>query len=307
MVGMAAVLAGSVRCPLTATLLLFEMTNDYRIILPVLLAVVTSQWTSQRLQRESVYTSALARKGIRLERGRDVDVLESVTVGDVMRTEVEVLRETDTLATAIATLARLHRNGLPVVDGAGRLCGVLTVGDVDRAHLAGCDDLRPVGEHCSRALVVAHPGETIGAALRRMGAHDIGRLPVVPEGDPRRLLGLLRRTDLVRAYDAALVRRAAARQRAEQARLGILGGVEVEEVVVEAGSSAAGSLLRDVAWPKECVIATVRRRHETLIPRGDTRLRPGDVLLVVADGAARAAAHARCRALPSDPGDSVGG
>lgn len=305
MVGMAAVLAGSVRCPLTATLLLFEMTNDYRIILPVLLAVVTSQWVSQRLQRDSVYTSQLVRKGIHLEGGRDVDVLEGITVGDVMRTEVTVLREADTLATAIATLARIHLNGLPVVDAEGALCGVLTVGDIDRAHQAGLDDARTVAESCSRDLLVAHPGESIGAALRRMGARDIGRLPVVPEGEPRRLVGLLRRTDLVRAYEAALVRRAAARQRAEQARLGILGGVDVGEVRVEEGSSAAGRLLSEIAWPKECLIATVRRRHETLIPRGATRLHPGDVLLVVAGEPARSQALDLCRARQSPPPDSL--
>lgn len=77
MVGMAAVLAGAVHAPLTATILLFEMTNDYRIILPLMFAVGISLAISRWLQRESVYGQGLVRKGIRLERGRDVEVLEA--------------------------------------------------------------------------------------------------------------------------------------------------------------------------------------------------------------------------------------
>jgi len=75
MVGMAAVLAGAVHAPLTATLLLFELTGDYRIILPLLFAVAVSMIVSKKLQADSVYTLALARAGVRLERGRDVEVL----------------------------------------------------------------------------------------------------------------------------------------------------------------------------------------------------------------------------------------
>ncbi|HEY3340878.1 MAG TPA: chloride channel protein, partial [Anaerolineae bacterium] len=87
LVGMAAVLAGAVHAPLTSIILLFEMTNDYRIILPVMFAVVVSLVVSQRLQHDSVYTLALARKGVRLQRGRDVDVLEGITVSEVMPQE----------------------------------------------------------------------------------------------------------------------------------------------------------------------------------------------------------------------------
>jgi CIC family chloride channel protein len=301
MAGMAAVLAGAARCPLTATLLLFELTDDYRVVLPVLLAVVASHWVSQKLEQDSVYTASLTRKGIRLERGRDIDLLEGIAVGDVMRREAPTVRETDTLAEATEALARLHMNGIPVVDARGELCGVVTVGDIDRAHAAGVEDVAAVGSVCTREVLVAHPDETIGAALRRMGARDIGRLPVVARDAPRRIVGLLRRVEIVRAYDVAVARRATARHRVEQARLGILGGVEVEEVTLEEGAPGAGLAMRDVPWPKECVVATIRRRHELLIPRGDTRLLPGDVLLMVADGRARAEVQRLCRAPRDAP------
>ena len=85
MVGMAAVLSATVRAPLTGILLLFEMTNDYRIILPLMLAVGAGTYLSERLQRDSVYLLGLARKGIRLQRGRDVEVLDGLAVSEVMQ------------------------------------------------------------------------------------------------------------------------------------------------------------------------------------------------------------------------------
>ncbi|NJN55001.1 MAG: chloride channel protein [Anaerolineae bacterium] len=86
MVGMAAALVGAVHAPLTAILLLFEMTNDYHIILPLMLSVMFSLLLSQWIEKDSVYTLGLARKGLRIRRGQDIDVLEAIEVAEVMQT-----------------------------------------------------------------------------------------------------------------------------------------------------------------------------------------------------------------------------
>jgi len=284
MVGMAAVLAGAVHAPLTAILLLFEMTHDYRIILPLMFAVAVSLIVSKRLQSDSVYVLGLARKGIRLQRGRDVEVLEAITVSEVMHTDITTLRGSDSLTTASEMLMKTRHHGLPVVDHNDELVGILTVQDIDRAQGEGEIEGRTVGEVCTRELLVADPDETIGAALRRMGARDVGRLPVVARDNPRRLLGVLRRTDMVRAYDIALTRRAAIRHRAHQVRLGAFGGVNVEELRVEAGAPCVDKQVKDVEWPRDCVLATLRRGRQVLLPRGDTVLKAGDVLVIVVEG-----------------------
>ncbi len=287
LVGMAAVLAGTVHAPLTAIILLFEMTNDYHIILPLMFAVVVSLIISQRLQSDSVYALGLARKGIRLERGRDVEVLEALTVGEIMQTKMPTLLESETVTAASAKLLKMRHHGLPVVNETGELAGVLTVQDIERAQTNG-DEERPnltVGDICTRQLLVTYPDETIGAALQRMGVRDIGRLPVVARDNPRRLVGLLRRSDLVRAYDVALTRRAAIRHRANQVRLSAFSdGVNVEEITIESGAPCVGKYVREVAWPRDCVIASIRRGRQTLIPHGDTVLKAGDVLVTVVEG-----------------------
>ncbi len=286
MVGMAAMLAATVHAPLMAILLLFEMTNDYHILLPLMFAVVVSLSLSRWLQRHSIYTLALARKGIHIQHGRDIEVLETISVGEVMQTSPPVLNEDVTLEEAAEKFMQLRLHGLPVVNAQGNLVGMLTVQDLERAQSEGMDPHTPVSQVCTRQLVVTYPDETIGAALRCMSVRDIGRLPVVSRQNPRQMVGLLRRTDLIRAYDAALVRRAVLRHRAQQVRLGAISGVNVHEVVVEAGAPCSGRLISQTAWPRNAIIVTVRRRQQVIVPHGNTRLQAGDVLTVIADEAA---------------------
>jgi chloride channel protein, CIC family len=129
-----------------------------------------------------------------------------------------------------------------------------------------------------------------------MSTRDVGRLPVVAREDPKRLLGVLRRTDLVRAYDIALTRRAALRHRAHQARLDVsTGALSVEEIIIQPDAACDRRRVREVTWPRDAVIASVRRGGQMLIPHGDTQLKAGDVLVVVAEGEARAAMQRLCQ------------
>ncbi len=214
MVGMAAVLAGTIHAPISSFILLFEMTHDYRIILPLIAAVNVSLFLSWHLQHDSVYTLGLTRKGIRLQRGRDIDVLETITVSKVMETAIVTLRESDSLTVATDLLTRKRQHGLPVLSDAGELTGIITVQDIDRAQDDDSGTVRSVGEVCTRELLLAYPDETIGAALRRIGVRNVGQLPVVARNNPRHLIGLLHNTDIARAYDLTVTRRASTRHRA---------------------------------------------------------------------------------------------
>lgn len=297
MVGMAAVLAGAVHAPLTALILLFEMTNDYRIILPLMFAIIVSMVVAQQLQRDSVYTLGLARKGVRIERGKDIEVLEAITVQEVMDTDLPTLLESETLQSASEKLARLRHHGLPVVNDAGELVGILTVQDIERAHAEthGDEANQKVGDWCTRQLLVANPDETLAKALRRMGVRDIGRLPVVSRDNSRRLLGVLRRSTLIKAYDLALTKRAALRHRAQQVRLGAFSGINVADIVVEEGSACENKRVSEVSWPHDSVLASLRRGRQILIPKGDTTLRAGDTLTVVAEEEAQEKVRHLCQ------------
>jgi len=297
MVGMAAVLAGAVHAPLTAVILLFEMTNDYRIILPLMFAVVVSMVFSQRLVHDSVYTLGLARKGIRLERGRDVEVLETITVGEVMQPAPLTLAETDSVDRAAEVLAETRHHGLPVLNGAGNLLGIVTNQDVARVQDQDTAALT-VTDICVRDLLTTYPDETIGTALRRMAGRDIGRMPVVARGEPQQMVGWLRRSDLLRAYEIALTRRVARRHRIQQVQLGALSGekTRVIEVAVEPGAPCDGKLVKDIPWPRTCILASVRQKGSVSIPHGHTLLQAGNVLVAVVEGNGEERVRGLCRA-----------
>ena len=291
LVGMAAVLAGAVHAPLTAVILLFEMTSDYHIILPLMFAVAVSLVISQRIEKDSVYALGLARHGIRLDRGRDIEVMGAITVADAMHAGTETLTEEMSLTAAAETLSRTRHHGLPVVNSAGLFVGILTIQDIEQSKF------ETVGQTCTREVVVAYPDETLNMAMRRMSSRDVGRLPVVARENPRKLLGLLRRADVIHAYDLALTRRVTQRHQEQAVRLDALtpSNVEVADIAVETGAPVVDKAMKDIPFPLESVIASVRRGGQVFIPRGETVLRAGDILVVVAGGEAYQVVARLCR------------
>jgi len=284
LVGMAAVLAGTVHAPVTAIMLLFEMTDDYRIVLPLMFAVTVSILVSQYFQPESVYSLGLVRDGLRLRRGRDIDVLESIKVKEVMEPRPVTIRADMPLLTVSAMFDQFHTHGLPVVDKEGRLIGIITLQDLQRALAEDPENPhRTAGDVCRKRLVVAYPEESIKEALHRMSVHEIGRLPVVDPSHPDHLLGWINRASIIRAYELALARRASLEHRGEQMRLEAITEAPVLEMTVVEDAPVAGKTVAEVPWPEGAVLVRVQRGHQLLIPHGDTLLLPNDRLTFVAE------------------------
>jgi CIC family chloride channel protein len=281
-VGMAAVFAGAARAPFTAILIVFEMTNDYRLMVPLMAAVIFSMIVAERLHKESIYTLKLTRRGIHLRRGRDVDVMENLTVAEAMRPAPESVPYNLPLRMVPALLDGARMHGLPVTDKDGKLCGVITIQDVEKAVDNDEQNLNhPVTQFCSQHLIVAYPDETVHHALERMSHRDIGRLPVVDHNQPTKLIGWISRADIVRAYERALTRRVAVQQQVHQVRLGAVAGVQIVEETVNAGSRADMQSLSEISWPEDSLIASIQRGNQVLIPHGSTLLQAGDRLTII--------------------------
>jgi CIC family chloride channel protein len=282
LVGMSAFFSSTAHAPMTAVLILFEMTGDYLIILPLMLTTVIGTLVSRIISKESIYTMKLTRRGISLQRGRDVDVMETLLVKEVMRPAPDPVPASLPLGKVSTLLDRVRMHGLPVADTDGSLLGVISIRDIDHATIQGEDNLnRPVLDFCSRNLVWTHPDETVGMALKRMSRRDIGRLPVVDPDQPQKLLGWISRADIVRAYERALTRRVAMQQQINQVRLGTVAGVQIVEESVDAGSPADTQPLCDIPWPGNSLVASIQRGSLVLIPHGDTLLQAGDRLTII--------------------------
>lgn len=279
-VGMAAVFSGAARAPITAVLIVFEMSGDYKLILPLMLATVLSTILAEIMFSESIYTLKLKLKGIRLQSGRDEDILHSVNVEEVMSTQFETISPKATVRELLEILSNTHHHGLPVVTDDGVLSGIVTVGDIDRSGIvenSGEVCVADIGTPRSQ-LVIAYIDETIGEALQRMSPRGLGHLPVVARDNPNQLLGFIRRGDIIRAYDMALVRRAEIQHRTKRAQVRNLDNTEFVDFALAPNAAAINKTIKEIApsLPEECVLISIRRQGRVLIPHGDTLFLPGD-------------------------------
>ncbi len=282
-VGMAAVFAAAARAPLTAILIVFEMTDDYRILLPLMAAVIVATLVAERLHKESIYTLKLVRRGIRLFRGRDQDVMASVRVEEVMDRQ-PITVTPDIPAAALAGLfLQTNCHGFPVVDERGELWGIVSLEDYRRAsgpEGSPPPDLR-VRDIATRGVVVAYPDESLRVVLQRMAPRDISRLPVVARDNPRQLLGVIKRNDIVHAYELGMVRRGFALGRLP----GTPPGTATAQYVLPPDSALCGRTLAELGLPDSVLVIHVHRNGEAILPHGDTRLEAGDaVTLLAQDG-----------------------
>lgn len=279
--GMAAMLASIVRAPITSIVLVFELTNDYHLIVPIMLTTVVCVFLTERFEPLGVELRELADKGIHLQHGRDVDVMQSVLVHEAMVSPAPTLRETATLVELRDYLRDQRIRAAAVVDDHGDLIGIATLSDLQKAYESGKGEMLTVGDIATRDVITALPDEPVWRVVRQMGARDIGRMPVLKPGT-RFPVGMLSRPDIMRAYNTAIARKAEVQHAAEQMRLHTLTGAHVVEFHVSERSPAVNHAIRDVEWPPESVVASIRRNGRLLVPRGDTTLRAGDTVTVVA-------------------------
>jgi CBS domain-containing protein len=200
MVGMAAVLAGSVRAPLTSILLLFELTRDYRIVLPLMAAVGISVWLMERLKPTPNQEPRLQTTlGINVEKsGVDREILQHIVVAEAMNKSVlMLLGAMPVLDAALALTTAQYRSAL-VVDETKHLIGLVTLQDINRSLIRPKTDLemgdsltQRLGDICTREILYAYPDEAIADALDRMAARGLHQLPVVERDNPYQVLGVL--------------------------------------------------------------------------------------------------------------------
>jgi len=244
--------------------------------LPLMLATGVSTLLADYLFKESIYTLKLTRRGVRLERGRDIDVMQGVLVGEAMTTNPDTVDADLSLEELDQAFVATHHHGFPVLDRDGRLFGMATIQDLERARERGPIDGLRVRDIATTSLLTAFPDEPVWQALKRLGTRDVGRLPVVSRKDPYHLVGVVRRHDIIRAYQRAILRRMEMQQRRERLWLGKIGGTEFVELAVAAQSPLAGQAIRDLILPHDCVIVSVRRGRQVIIPHGDTVFEVGD-------------------------------
>ncbi len=207
-VGMGAVVAATTHGPLAAILILFEMTGDYKIILPLMFACIVGTITSSQLLKDSIYTLKLARRGIDIKEGKEVNILKSIQVREIMSEEVEIIPEGWVLEKMTDKISKSKFNSFPVLDSDNKLCGILSFNDYSEAifdedlkHLVVAKDL------ATPNVVTVSTLDNLYTALEKISRKDFATLPVVSANDPGELVGIISRRDIIGAYDKAVLKK----------------------------------------------------------------------------------------------------
>jgi H+/Cl- antiporter ClcA/CBS domain-containing protein len=203
LLGMAAMLGGTMRSPLTSVLFAIELTGDWRMLAPLLAASTAAYATTVLLLKRSILTEKIARRGRHINREYGVDPYELVRVAEVMVSDVDTLSATLAIPAAVAVLEQgLHRI-YPVVEASGRLVGLVSRADALAWRVAGGLEDQTLAERVSdAALPVVHPDDVVARAVELMLATDQGRIPVT-DAATGRLVGLLTRKDLLQIHATA--------------------------------------------------------------------------------------------------------
>jgi len=208
LVGMGALVAGTTHAPITAILIIFELTGSYKIILPLMISCIVSTIITTSLKRGSIYTIKLSRRGVDIAYGWEQSILQALKVRDIMNDQVVTIPEQMQLVDVINTLKNKDVSYLHVIDDSGALTGIISFRDI-----------RPVlQEETVKRLIIARdvattdvvtirPFDNIQLALREMGGRGISQLPVVAESDNRKVIGTVSKRDVLAAYDKAVVHR----------------------------------------------------------------------------------------------------
>lgn len=209
LVGLGSFLAAAAHAPLTAMFLLFEITNSHEIVLPVLVASVIGTIIARLFYAESIDTEALSRKGVELKVGRELTAMNALTVDRVMHDDFTWVPESldlHSLAQRFATSPWIY---FPVLDRSERMVGIISLNDI-RTVLVEEELARlvVVADLMTREVITVHPDDTLNRAMEQFGRKDIEQMPVVSRKDPRRVLGMLKRQDVIRAYNEQILGRA---------------------------------------------------------------------------------------------------
>jgi len=277
-VGMAAMLATTARAPLTAVILVFELTGNYGLVLPLMLVAGLATFLSDRLHPESAYSAKLLREGIRLPTSEDIDLLDTVQVETVMQPHDGGLRRWNTLAEAAEYFDVTTHHGAPVLDDQDRLVGMITLSDVTRA--GGPSMMATVADAMTRDVITITADAPVASALARMASLAVGRLPVVALDDSRQVVGMFRRVSVVRAYEEALSMSKGKELYRERTRIRSQPGADFFDMSIDEGSTLANRDVAHIPWPADIVLVSVQRGTAVLVPHGDTMIRKGDRLTV---------------------------
>ena len=205
-VGMGAVAGAVMQAPLTNILMLFELTNDYTLILPIMATCIAASYTYQRFTKQSIYMQYLLNKGINIRHGREASIMNSIKVRDVMSTEVTTIAQEMPFRKILEAISYSKNFYFPVLDNKGDMTGILSFSDIREVLFEEqLGDLLVAGELANPKVISLTPQQNLNEAMEIFSQLDVDQLPVVRSEDKLKVIGMLTRSEMMASYNRAIL------------------------------------------------------------------------------------------------------
>jgi CIC family chloride channel protein len=203
-VGIGAFLAASTHAPMTAIFLLFEMTGNYMIIVPIMLTSIIGTVVAKKFNKDSIDTVDFTREGIDIHEGRETAIMKSIRVGKAITEDVDFISDKANI-NHLLEIFRLAKGGFyfPVVDDSGKMTGIISMQDVKNI-LHKAEEERVcylVGGICNRNVIMLTPDDSLYTAMQLFDIKGIEEIPVVEDLENKWVVGMLKRRDVIAAYN----------------------------------------------------------------------------------------------------------
>jgi CIC family chloride channel protein len=295
LVGMGAVFAGTARAPITAMLIIFEMTANYQIILPLMVACTLSLVISAILSEESIYTLKLARKGVNIYEGRELNVLRRLQVSQIMSPEIGLVSRATPLSELVTRMMSSSHSYLFVLNDDNRIYGHISL-ETLRPILKDYDTLCDAviaSDLMEPSDIAVSSGDSLDMVMQFFGKYDLDEIPVVENGE---LIGAVRRNDVIEAYNreifkvdiySSLATSLRLQQKTRSQKFSLAGGFQILEV--NPPDEFIGKSLEELQLRERfgATVLTIKRESEGgdkrvsyILPKASTAIRKGDRLML---------------------------
>lgn len=208
-VGIGAFLAATTHAPMTAIFLLFEMTGNYQIIIPIMITSIIGTVVASKFCEDSIDTVDFSREGINIHEGRETVILKSLKVGAAISDEVDFISEDANIKELLQIFSIGRGFYFPVIDASGKMTGIVSLQDVKNIlHRDEKERIAyKVGGICNRNIIMLTPDDSLFAAMELFDIKGIDEIPVVESLEERWVVGMLKRRDALDLYNRVVLRR----------------------------------------------------------------------------------------------------
>ncbi len=208
LVGMGAIVSGATMAPITAIFTIFELTYNFEIILPLMTSCIASLIIVKKFYGNSIYETKLLKKGIKIVRGHDVNLLRSIPVSEYMEKEYESIGDNTGLKELIIKAQESTYPHFVVLNNKDELVGILSMRDLKNC-LSDMDclcELIVAADIMSKNVYCLVPDDTLETAFEVFEGKHISTLPVVDSRNRKKVLGILKKSNLILAYNEKILK-----------------------------------------------------------------------------------------------------